>query len=520
MQESPSLRALRRLKEDLLLYGPECLKIRRKNGDIIPLHFNRSQLYLHEKLEEQRKRTGRVRAIVGKARQDGISTYVGARFFHRTSLNRGIQTYIQTHEQAATSNLFDMVDRFYRHSPLRPSCGLSNAKELHFDKLDSGYSVGTAGTKAGGRSATIQLFHGSEVAYWPNAGDHFAGVIQTVPGDDGTEIILESTGCGVGGEFHERWLQAEAGIGDYIPIFIPWYWNKDYYRQPEVGFIPDEEESECMSLYGLNLGQISWRRAKIAELKDPAKFKQEYPATSAEMFQNTGHDSFIRADSVVMARKSKCEGYGPLIGGADPARFGDDRFSVAFRRGRKVEEIISRNNLNTVQGASWIKSLIDTKNPAKLFIDLGGIGAGVFDILHSWGAPYDKVVVGVNFGSPPHSPAEYDREGKKKPGPKNRRAEMWKFSKEWLEQEGGVDIPDLDSLQTDACCPGYRYDVVTQDLVLESKEQIRASHRRSPDEWDAIALTFAEPVKDVQKKPFERAKAMGLSTSSSSWMAS
>ena len=64
---------------------------------------------------------------------------------------------------------------------MRPSTGAANAKELYFDKLDSGYTVGTAGTKATGRSRTIHLFHGSEVAHWPNARDHFAGVMQAVP---------------------------------------------------------------------------------------------------------------------------------------------------------------------------------------------------------------------------------------------------------------------------------------------------------------------------------------------------
>jgi hypothetical protein len=49
------------------------------------------------------------------------------------------------------------------------------------------------------------LLEGSEVAFWPNARDHFAGVVHTVPDLSGTEIILESTANGVGGEFHERW---------------------------------------------------------------------------------------------------------------------------------------------------------------------------------------------------------------------------------------------------------------------------------------------------------------------------
>jgi hypothetical protein len=69
------------------------------------------------------------------------------------------------------------------------------------------------------------------------------------------------------------------------------------------------------------------------------------------------------------------------------------------------------------------------------------------------------------------------------------------LSRDWLKQEGGADIPDLDSLQTDACAPEYHYHPVSQKLVLESKEHMAKVRKvRSPDEWDAIALTFAEPV--------------------------
>ena len=49
-----------------------------------------------------------------------------------------------------------------------------------------------------------------------------------------------------------------------------------------------------------------------------------------------------------------------------------------------------------------------------------------------------------------------DEDGKPKGGPVNRRAEMWMKSKEWLEQPGGVPVPDSDSLQADACGPGYK----------------------------------------------------------------
>jgi len=71
---------------------------------------------------------------------------------------------------------------------------------------------------------------------------------------------------------------------------------------------------------------------------------------------------------------------------------------------------------------------------------------------------------------------------------------MWLKSKLWLEGDVPVQIPDSDSLQADACGPGYRYDELTR-LVLERKEDMRRRGAKSPDEWDAVALTFARPVR-------------------------
>ena len=109
-------------------------------------------------------------------------------------------------------------------------------------------------------------------------------------------------------------------------------------------------------------------------------------------------------------------------------------------------------------------------------------------------------MVGVNFGGAPQDEIEYLPDGSKLPGPKNRRAEIWKRSREWLTQVADVQIPDEDSLQADACAPGYHYDL-DQRLILESKEHMRQRGTRSPDEWDAIALTFAESVKIAKPRP-------------------
>jgi hypothetical protein len=507
---SPVLQQLAKFKQDFPFYAERCLKLKQKDMRIMPFKMNKAQHFIHERLENQLRETGKVRALVLKGRQQGASTYIGGRFYWKTSLTPGLNTYILTHEQAATDNLFNMVGRYHEHTPLRPSTGAANAKELNFDKLDGGYAVGTAGSKAVGRSKTVFLFHGSEVAFWPNAGDHFAGIVQTIPDLPGTEIILESTANGIGGEFHERWQQAEANIGDYIAIFVPWYWSDEYRRPVPEGFQlsyergPNGESSEAeyMEMYGLDLSQMVWRRAKMAEL-GALLFMQEYPATAAEAFQTTGHDSFIQAADVLRARKLTLEPFGPLIMGADPARFGDDRFSVAGRRGRKIVLKQSRTKLDVVQGANWLRNLIDEHRPAKLFIDVGGVGAGVYDILASLGGIYKKTVVAINFGGEPQEPEIVMNNGERRPGPRNRRAEIWLRSRDWLKQTGGADIPDEDAIQSDACGPGYRYDT-QQRIVLESKEQMRKRGHRSPDDWDAIALTFSEPVYDSLPDPKEK----------------
>ncbi len=171
------------------------LLIRTKQGEISPLIFNDVQAKLHLRLEDLRKRTGRVRALVLKARQPGVSTYVQCRFYKNLLQRRGVQAYILTHQRDATDVIFEIAERFHANNPdpKKPKTAVANAKEICFAEIESGYRVGTAGSKAVGRGQTFQLFHGSEVAHWPNPGSHMAGLMQAVPDSDGTEAVLDDT---------------------------------------------------------------------------------------------------------------------------------------------------------------------------------------------------------------------------------------------------------------------------------------------------------------------------------------
>lgn len=493
----PKLARLSRLRSDLPFFGAECLKVRAKNTQIMPFAFNEAQDVLHAKLEEQREAKGWVRAMVLKGRQQGISTYVAARYYQKASLNRGKVVYILAHEQPASDKLFAIVDRYQRSNPLAPHVGASNAKELVFDRLDSNYAVATAGTKEGGRGGTVSHFHGSEVAFWANAPAHFAASVQGVPLEAGTEIILESTSAGAAGEFYERWLDAEAGRGDYIPVFLPWWLSREYARDPEAGFqlLKEPEidgemsEQEYADTWELGMRQMCWRRAKIIELRSLQLFQREYPASPSEAWTPPpGMEPFIAALFVMRARhRQGVEGTGPLILGVDPASNGGDRFSITARRGAKVLWTQYRNRIDHLEGTAWVKSLIDDLKPARVNIDAGNIGAAIVTGLKSLGPYYAGIVRGVNFGGT----SEAKLAKPKTPGPKNRRAEMWQRTLYWLcSTEAPPSLPNLDALQSDLCAPRLKPQL-SNDFLIESKEEMKKRGVRSPDLADSLALTFA-----------------------------
>lgn len=475
-----------KLKDDLVHYASKCLRIRSKSGDIQPLLLNKAQSYIHLQLEMQRGAQGKVRALILKGRQQGCSTYVGARFYHKVTHHFGTQAFILTHSLEATGNLYTMAKRFYEHTPIevKPSVSKTNAKELVFGLLDSGYKLGTAENKNVGRSATIQLLHCSEVAFFSNAVEHSTGIMQAVPNASGTEVILESTANGVGNYFHQEWQKAEGGISDFIAIFVPWYWQDEYCEPIDANFTRTTHEEDLKAQYGLSDNQLQWRRKKIVQLSvngvnGEKSFCQEYPNNPNEAFQLTGEDSYIDSNAVVSARHAICERYGPLLLGVDPARFGDDRTSIIFRQGRVAFNLKSYIKKDTMEIAGIVYQLIKEHAPSRVFVDVGGLGAGVVDRLVELVGR--DIIVAVNAGSAPLDANRY----------RNKKSEMWATMKQWLTEEP-VQIPDSDSLHADLCGVKYKFDSNTR-LVMESKEEMKKRGLRSSDEADALCLTFALP---------------------------
>lgn len=496
----------RALKKDFLKFAEKCLFIRTKSGAVVPFKLNRAQRYLHERLENQQAATGKVRAIILKGRQLGASTYIQGRFYWRLWGGQGLKAFILTHEQDATDNMFKMAQRFHENCPpeIKPATSASNAKELAFANNDCSYSVATAGSKGVGRSSTLQLFHGSEAGFWPNAETHIDGAFQAIADAPGTERLIESTANGIGNVYQRRYAQASRGDSDEEAIFIPWYWGEDYERPVPEGWEPSKQWSFYQISTGITPQQLYWAFCKnrdmasaIGEPDDKPcwKFMQEYPSSAEEAFQTAGN-SFIPSPAVALARKNKIVPVGQMIIGLDPARGGGDKTGVVDRIGRVMGSNLSERwddkDLMVVAGKA--SSLLKKFPNAIMNVDVGGLGAGVYDRLAEMG--YSHRVNAVNFGS---SPLGIGPTGDELYA--NRRAEMWDSKRDWYMQPGGVQVPDDDVFHADETSPvwggGATRHSSNNELTLESKDKIRERLGFSPDLGDAAALTFAVPVSNA-----------------------
>lgn len=198
-----------------------------------------------------------------------------------------------------------------------------------------------------------------------------------------------------------------------------------------------------------------------------------------------GDYKLINAVTVREAMKPKMDAStSPLVIGLDIARAGSDRSVFCFRKGRWVYKLHVLRGFDTVELADLATRFIKDYQPARLFLDLGNSGAGVYDILSHRG--YAEVVKGINFGGKAIQPERY----------KNKRAEMWDSVNQWLRQDLPVELPDDEEL-FDELCGIERIKVAQDQLQLEDKEAFKKRLGRSPDKADALALTFAEPVYDT-----------------------
>lgn len=218
------------------------------------------------------------------------------------------------------------------------------------------------------------------------------------------------------------------------------------------------------------------RQAGMSEAMISQEFYCSFEAVSEEEQKLITFDmvSKVLNNEIISCQES------PLIIGVDPARFGDDKTAIARRRGRQIYGLQKLSKLSVVEVANCISHIIKEEKPLRVNIDVGGLGAGVYDILVDRGLSH--IVRAVNFGESAQASDKYF----------NRRAEMWDGIRAWLTNGVPVSIVDAEDIREDLTAPKKGYDQLGR-LKLEKKEDIKKRIGRSTDIGDAVALTFAEP---------------------------
>lgn len=197
-------------------------------------------------------------------------------------------------------------------------------------------------------------------------------------------------------------------------------------------------------------------------------------------FPNASSTQFIPRDVVQRAALAdmRPNDSDPLIMGVDPARFGGDETVIRFRQGRNARAILPTKlkKLDTMQVASRVVELDNKYKPDAIFIDGNGLGGGVVDRCRQLNCDVIEVNSSFKAGS-----REYRIKGD----------EMWGLMRDWLKEGAAID-GDKD-LETDLISREYFFDNKNR-IALESKDDMKSRGLASPNNADALALTFAMPV--------------------------
>jgi hypothetical protein len=480
--------AIKTLRKDPIKFFSKQCKLVSKVGEESFFKLNETQQIIHDKAAEQLKRDGKVRIVILKGRQQGCTTYIRMRFLHKVMYNKGLKARIMVHLHDAGKDLFSLVRQCYDgvHEQLRPLDTKNNESILEFEHIKSRISIATAGSKGSGRSATLQLFHGSEVAFWDNAQDHTRGMMQALSSGDGSECFLESTANGMTGdaeEFYNKFMGGLDGDGDFESLFIPWFTNSEYQSALPNDFELITHSSWCereyKEKYNLTDNQVLWARKKINTdfNKRYDMFCIEYPATPEEAFEGTGELSFIENKVVIEARRREFQGKGEItigvdVGGDEHAK-DPDRTVIAMRQGKDFKILFEKKGISRSDLLNKLAEVILEINPQRIRIDVTGIGHNIdVDLITLCNMRSIPIAdcQGVNFGSNAIDSVQFV----------NIRAEMYYYLRENLIVGSCDDSADL---QKDLTALGYKRDK-TRRLQMEPKKNLSSS----PDLADAMAL--------------------------------
>lgn len=234
--------------------------------------------------------------------------------------------------------------------------------------------------------------------------------------------------------------------------------------------------------------QVDSRTAKMANKAQIQEWVDDYGEDSdfvrirvRGVFPRAGSNQLISSEAVLQAMKRKLEpsDFHAKVMGIDVARHGDDQSCVIKRQGQWSSKARRFRIPDLMLLAAVFAEEIEEWKPDAVFVDVTGMGWGVYDRLRQLVNP--DILYPVQVGEAAIEPKRFF----------NRRAEIWWRMKEWVDE--GAMLENDPEMESDLIGPEYGY-AERERVQLEKKEDMKKRGLASPDAGDALALTFTTTV--------------------------
>jgi hypothetical protein len=270
-----------------------------------------------------------IRILTLKSRQVGMSTDEEAFMYHSAKFG-GLNGAVIADDLGSAEYLFEKFSRYHQNDVLdQPTLKTSNVRQMRFGDRPGRVEVSTAQSPNALRSRTLQIIHGSEVAYWGEDGPKLhKACMKFVGRRPNTSINYETTAQGEDPLFYPMWQNAtkhcklryveddsmpfgfkiERTIDDehgewngFYPLFISVLVDERCYikfdSDAELEHLMktlDAEEKWLLEDIKAAPEFLKWRRITLATEcnGDINDLHQEYPVTAEQAFIMSGHPRF------------------------------------------------------------------------------------------------------------------------------------------------------------------------------------------------------------------------------------
>jgi len=273
--------------------------IRSREGNRpIPFILNPSQKKVMQMCREHIEAGNRMYVIFDKSRRLGITSLIRSLTQCHLLEKPFAEALIMAQLKPVASSIYEDSVTLAKQLNLPASSMKYTQQEMNFWKVPSKLKWNTANSVKGARGLAYTNLHATEAAFYEDD-EVFTAVLNTLSGDPENMAFIETTANGTEGPgqaYFELWEASVAGETEFLPIFLPWWEDPDYIRNPKEAADAPSNDYEKYLMHDLKLGKerVAYYRFTLANKCSGKldKWRREYPGTAKESFEVTGEPVF------------------------------------------------------------------------------------------------------------------------------------------------------------------------------------------------------------------------------------